>query len=91
MGTIHGILPGDKVITNVDVFRKLYETVGLGWVYAVTRFAPINNLANRWVSCIAWQACNFGYEPSCSACQTEIVFCLERNAGLSACRLLTQQ
>lgn len=47
MGTIHGILPGDKVITNVDVFRKLYETVGLGWVYAVTRFAPINSLANR--------------------------------------------
>lgn len=47
MGSIHGILPGDKVITNVDVFRKLYETVGLGWVYAITRWAPINNLANR--------------------------------------------
>lgn len=55
MGTIHGILPGDKVITNVDVFRKLYETVGLGWVYAITRWAPINNLANRWVPHVAWQ------------------------------------
>ncbi|DBB06240.1 hypothetical protein WJX82_000167 [Trebouxia sp. C0006] len=47
MGSIHGILPGDKVITNVDVFRKLYDVVGLGWVYAITRNSFINNLANR--------------------------------------------
>ena len=47
MGTIHGILPGDKIITNVDVFRKLYEVVGLGWVYAITRYGPINTLANK--------------------------------------------
>lgn len=47
MGSIHGILPGGKVITNVDVFRKLYEVVGLGWVYAITKFGPINQLANR--------------------------------------------
>ena len=49
MGSIHGILPGDKVITNVDVFRKLYETVGLGWVYSITRFGPINKAANWYV------------------------------------------
>lgn len=49
MGSIHGILPGDTVITNVDVFRKLYEVVGLGWVYAITRISFINNLANRYV------------------------------------------
>lgn len=48
MGSIHGILPGGKVITNVDVFRKLYEVVGLGWVYAITKFGPINQLANRY-------------------------------------------
>lgn len=66
MGTIHGILPGDKVITNVDVFRKLYETVGLGWVYAITRWAPINNLANRWVPHITWQVC-WSFQQSCLA------------------------
>ena len=49
MGSIHGILPGDTVITNVDVFRKLYEVVGLGWVYAITRIGFINKLANRYV------------------------------------------
>lgn len=48
MGTIHGILPGDKVITNVDVFRKLYEVVGLGWVYSITKVGFINRLANRY-------------------------------------------
>ena len=51
MGTIHGILPGDKVITNVDVFRKLYEVVGLGWVYSITKVGFINRLANRY-TCI---------------------------------------
>lgn len=46
MGSIHGVLPGGKVITNVDVFRKLYEAVGLGWVYSITKFGPINKVAN---------------------------------------------
>ena len=46
MGSIHGVLPGGKVITNVDVFRKLYEVVGLGWVYSITKFGPINKVAN---------------------------------------------
>jgi predicted DCC family thiol-disulfide oxidoreductase YuxK len=46
MGTIHGILPDGKVITNVDVFRRLYGVVGLGWVYAFTRYEPLNRLAN---------------------------------------------
>ena len=50
MGSIHGVLPGGKVITNVDVFRKLYEVVGLGWVYSITKFGPINKIANRYMS-----------------------------------------
>ena len=45
MGNIHGILPDGKVITNVEVFRKLYETVGLGWIYAITKFGPIGTAA----------------------------------------------
>ena len=48
MGSIHGVLPGGQVITNVDVFRKLYEVVGLGWVYSITKFGPINKIANRY-------------------------------------------
>ena len=53
MGSIHGVLPGGQVITNVDVFRKLYEAVGLGWVYSITKYGPINKLANRYVHAAA--------------------------------------
>lgn len=45
MGNIHGILPDGRVITNVEVFRKLYEAVGLGWVYAITKIGPIGKAA----------------------------------------------
>ncbi len=46
MGTIHGVLPDGRVITNVEVFRKLYEAVGLGWVYAPTQLGPIGKAAD---------------------------------------------
>ncbi len=45
MGNIHAILPDGRVVTNVEVFRRLYEAVGLGWVYAITRVEPIGRLA----------------------------------------------
>eukprot|EP01025_Chloroclados_australasicus_P050982 TRINITY_DN59291_c0_g1_i1.p1 TRINITY_DN59291_c0_g1~~TRINITY_DN59291_c0_g1_i1.p1 ORF type:complete len:191 (-),score=13.88 TRINITY_DN59291_c0_g1_i1:138-710(-) len=46
MGRIHAILPDGKVITDIEVFRRLYEAVGLGWVYAITKNKNIENLAN---------------------------------------------
>ena len=33
MGEIHAILPDGQVVKNIDVFKRLYEAVGLGWVY----------------------------------------------------------
>jgi len=33
MGEIHAVLPDGQVIKNIDVFKRLYEAVGLGWVY----------------------------------------------------------
>jgi hypothetical protein len=33
--------------TDVEVFRRLYEEVGLGWVYAVTKQPWALNLANK--------------------------------------------
>ena len=32
---------------DVEVFRRLYEQVGLGWVYAVTKYKPVEALANK--------------------------------------------
>ncbi|XP_065876248.1 uncharacterized protein At5g50100, chloroplastic [Euphorbia lathyris] len=46
MGTIHAILSDGTVVTNVDAFKRLYEQVGLGWVYAITKYEPIGKMAN---------------------------------------------
>jgi len=50
MRTIHGIVPSDGgkdlvVMTGVDVFRKAYELVGLGWVYAFLDVPVLRQLA----------------------------------------------
>ena len=46
MGRIHGILADGTVIKNVEVFRRVYETVGTGWVYAITKLPVFGALAN---------------------------------------------
>ncbi|XP_009610588.1 uncharacterized protein At5g50100, chloroplastic isoform X1 [Nicotiana tabacum] len=46
MGTIHAILSDGTVVTNVEAFRRLYEAVGLGWVYAITKYEPIATIAD---------------------------------------------
>ncbi|CAN6269680.1 unnamed protein product [Urochloa humidicola] len=46
MGRIHAILSDGTVVTDVEAFRRLYEEVGLGWVYAVTKYEPVATMAN---------------------------------------------
>lgn len=46
MGRIHAILSDGTVVTDVVAFRKLYEAVGLGWVYAITKYEPIATIAD---------------------------------------------
>ncbi|KAG8043857.1 hypothetical protein GUJ93_ZPchr0458g22879 [Zizania palustris] len=46
MGRIHAILSDGKIVTDVEAFRKLYEEVGLGWIYAVTKYEPVAAIAN---------------------------------------------
>ncbi|CAL5024842.1 unnamed protein product [Urochloa decumbens] len=46
MGRIHAILSDGTVVTDVEAFRRLYEEVGLGWVYAVTKYEPVASIAN---------------------------------------------
>jgi predicted DCC family thiol-disulfide oxidoreductase YuxK len=38
MGRIHAVLDDGTVIKNVEVFRQIYETLGMGWVYAATKW-----------------------------------------------------
>lgn len=46
MGRIHAILSDGTVVTDVEAFRRLYEEVGLGWVYAVTKYKPVATIGN---------------------------------------------
>jgi len=47
MGRIHGILPDGTILKNIEVFRYIYEILGMGWVYAPTRLPILNSLANQ--------------------------------------------
>ena len=47
MGRIHAILPNGKVIKNVEVFRQVYEHLGMGWVYAATKLPIIGAIVDR--------------------------------------------
>ncbi|MBF2066622.1 MAG: DUF393 domain-containing protein [Calothrix sp. C42_A2020_038] len=46
MGRIHAVLPDGTVVKNVEVFRRVYETLGMGWVYAVTKLPVIGAIAD---------------------------------------------
>ena len=36
-GRIHALLPDGTILKNVEVFRQIYEILGIGWVYAITK------------------------------------------------------
>lgn len=46
MGRIHALLPDGTILKNVEVFRRTYEILGLGWVYAATKLPLIGSLAD---------------------------------------------
>jgi predicted DCC family thiol-disulfide oxidoreductase YuxK len=43
MGRIHAVLPDGTVIKNVEVFRRVYEILGMGWIYAATKLPVIGS------------------------------------------------
>lgn len=46
MGRIHAVLPDGTVIKNVEVFRRVYDTLGMGWIYAATRWPIIGPIVD---------------------------------------------
>ena len=46
MGRIHALLPDGTIIKNVEVFRSVYETLGMGWIYAVTKLPIIGSIVD---------------------------------------------
>jgi predicted DCC family thiol-disulfide oxidoreductase YuxK len=47
MGRIHAVLADGTVIKNVEVFRQVYEILGMGWVYAATKWPVIGPIVDR--------------------------------------------
>jgi len=51
MARIHGVLPDGTLIEGVEVFRRVYAAVGLGWLVAPRRWPvlrPLFHAAYRW-------------------------------------------
>lgn len=48
MGRIHAVLADGTVIKNVEVFRQVYDILGIGWIYAPTGWPVIGPLVD-WV------------------------------------------
>jgi len=46
MGRIHAVLPDGTVIKNVEVFRRVYEILGIGWIYAATKVPIIGSIVD---------------------------------------------
>ncbi|MBD2357067.1 DUF393 domain-containing protein [Tolypothrix sp. FACHB-123] len=46
MGRIHAVLADGTVVKNVEVFRRVYEVLGLGWVYSVTKLPIVGAIAD---------------------------------------------
>lgn len=47
MARIHGVLPDGTVIEGMDVFRRAYAAVGLGFLLAPTSWPGVRTLADR--------------------------------------------
>jgi predicted DCC family thiol-disulfide oxidoreductase YuxK len=47
MARIHGVLPDGAVVEGIEVFRRAYDAVGLGWLWAPTRWPLLRPLAER--------------------------------------------
>lgn len=47
MGRIHAVRADGSVIKNVAVFQEVYDAIGIGWMYAPTKWPIIGSLVNK--------------------------------------------
>lgn len=46
MKRLKAVLPDGRVVSGVEVFRKVYDAIGLGWIFSVTKMPIIGELAD---------------------------------------------
>ncbi|MEM8505913.1 MAG: DCC1-like thiol-disulfide oxidoreductase family protein [Cyanobacteria bacterium P01_D01_bin.1] len=47
MGRIHALRADGSVVKNVAVFREVYDALGIGWLYAPTKWPVIGPLVDK--------------------------------------------
>ncbi|MEL7359152.1 MAG: DCC1-like thiol-disulfide oxidoreductase family protein [Cyanobacteria bacterium J06560_6] len=47
MGRIHAVLADGTVVKNVEVFQRTYDVLGIGWIYAATKWPVIGPIVNK--------------------------------------------
>ena len=48
MGRIHAVLADGTIVKNVEVFRQVYQVLGIGWIYAPTGWPLVGPMVD-WV------------------------------------------
>lgn len=74
MARIHGVLPDGAVVEGVEVFRRAYAAVGMGWLVAPTRWPGLRQLAEFAYRLFARNRLRWtGRKPTCGdgRCQME--------------------
>jgi predicted DCC family thiol-disulfide oxidoreductase YuxK len=46
MTKLRAVLPDGRVVSGVEVFRQVYDAIGLGWIFAVTKLPVVGVLAD---------------------------------------------
>ena len=47
MGRIHAVQADGSIISNVEVFRRIYSILGIGWIYAPTRWPIVGPIVDK--------------------------------------------
>lgn len=47
MGVIHAVNSDGAVIRGVDVFRQVYDALGIGWIYTATKWPLVGPLVDK--------------------------------------------
>lgn len=47
MGRIHAVMADGTVVKNVEVFRRIYGILGIGWLYAPTQWPLIGPIVDK--------------------------------------------
>ena len=55
MGQIHGVLPDGSLVKGMEVIRRAYDAVGLGWLLAPTNWPVLKSISD---AAYAWFARN---------------------------------